>query len=78
MSLLELLRKSGMDQDVDFLKEGLQLLAQALVEAEVTQQIGADRYERSGERTTQRNGFRTREWDTRVGTLDLQAVHVFL
>lgn len=42
------------------------------MEAEVTAQIGADRYERSSERSNQRNGYRHREWDTRVGTLDLK------
>src|SRR5947207_12712144 len=42
------------------------------MEAEVAAQIGAGRYERSGERVTQRNGYRTRPWDTRVGTLELQ------
>jgi transposase-like protein len=41
------------------------------MEEEVTAVIGADRYERTDERTTQRNGVRHRRWDTRVGTLDL-------
>jgi transposase-like protein len=41
------------------------------MEAEVSAQIGAERYERSEERTTQRNGFRSRLWDTRAGTLEL-------
>jgi len=40
-------------------------------EAEVSAQIGAGRYERTDERATQRNGYRTRPWDTRVGTLEL-------
>ena len=71
MSLLELLRKSGFDGDVDFLKEALNVLVHSLMEAEVTAQIGAERYERNTERTNQRNGYRHREWHTRVGTLDL-------
>lgn len=33
--------------------------------------IGAERYERTEERTNQRNGARHRPWDTRVGTIDL-------
>src|SRR5947207_7115333 len=41
------------------------------MEAEVAAQIGAGRYERNGERTTQRNGYRSRPWDTRLGTLEL-------
>ncbi len=46
-------------------------LIHELMEAEVSAQIGANRYERSDERTTQRNGYRTRPWDTRLGTLEL-------
>jgi len=71
MSLLELLRKSGSDGDVDFLREALNVLVHSLMEAEVAAQIGAERYERNTERTNQRNGYRQREWHTRVGTLDL-------
>ncbi len=71
MSLLELLRKSGSDGDVDFLKEALNVLVHSLMEAEVAAQIGAERYERNTERTNQRNGYREREWHTRVGTLHL-------
>jgi transposase-like protein len=41
------------------------------MEAEVSAQIGAERYERNEERVAQRNGHRIRPWDTRVGTIDL-------
>jgi putative transposase len=41
------------------------------MEADVSAQIGAERYERTSERVTQRNGYRTRPWDTRVETLEL-------
>ena len=34
--------------------------------------IGAGRYERSGERTTWRNGYRERTLDTRLGPLNLK------
>lgn len=71
IALEELLRKSGVD-DVDFLREGDRVLAQGLMELEVSQQIGAERYERSSERSNYRNGYRERLWDTRVGTIDLQ------
>jgi transposase-like protein len=70
MALVDVLRK-GQDPEADFLKEGVRWLIQELMEAEVSAQIGAERYERSDERTTQRNGYRTRPWDTRVGTLEL-------
>jgi len=67
IALLELLRKCGADGNVDFLKEALQVLVQSLMEAEVSAKIGAERYERNEGRTTYRNGYRERDWDTRVG-----------
>jgi transposase-like protein len=70
MALVDVLRK-GEDPQADFLQDGVRWLVQELMEAEVSAQIGAGRYERSDERTTQRNGYRTRPWDTRVGTIDL-------
>jgi putative transposase len=60
------------EDDADALKEGVQVLAQALMEAEVSAQIGALPYERSSERSAYRNGYRTRTWDTRVGTIELK------
>ena len=53
------------------LREGIRVLSQALMETEVAGLIGAERHERSGERTAYRNGYRTRTWDTRVGTIEL-------
>ncbi|MBI4507909.1 MAG: transposase [Chloroflexi bacterium] len=43
------------------------------MELEVTERIGAERKERTPEpeRTTHRNGYRARPWDTRVGRLEL-------
>jgi putative transposase len=70
MALVDVLRKEQ-DPAADFLQEGVRWLVQELMEAEVSAQIGAGRYERTDERTTQRNGYRTRPWETRVGTLEL-------
>ena len=42
------------------------------MDAEVSSRIGAEYGERSPERVTQRNGYRSRGWDTRVGTMDLR------
>ena len=67
MDLLELLRKRGMDGDVDFLQEALRVLVDGIMDAEVSAQIGAQHGERSPERVTYRN----RTWDTRVGTMEL-------
>jgi putative transposase len=72
LDLLELIRKQAEDADVDFLHQAMGVLAQAIMEAEVTVQIGAEHGERSLERLTRRNGYRPRPWDTRVGTLELQ------
>ena len=71
MDLLELLRKRGMDGDVDFLREALRVLLDGIMDAEVSAQIGAQHGERSPERVTYRNGYRNRTWDTRVGTMEL-------
>ena len=71
MDLLELLRKGGMDGDVDFLREALRVVVEGIMDAEVSSRIGAEYGERSPERVTQRNGYRSRAWDTRVGTMDL-------
>jgi len=48
------------------------LFVRELMEAEVKAQVGAERFERTADRVTQRNGYRSRPWDTRVGTLELQ------
>jgi transposase-like protein len=76
MALDELVRKAQISDDVDFLREGVRTLAQALMEAEVTQHVGASRYERTPQRTGERNGSRERRWDTRVGSLTLQVPRV--
>ena len=76
MALLELLRKAGMDGDADFLREGVKVMGQALMELEVSQHIGAERHERTPDRTGQRNGYRDRSWDTRVGSIELKVPRV--
>jgi transposase-like protein len=58
--------------DVDALREGVRVLAQAVMETEVSTQIAAAPYERNSERVAYRNGYRTRRWDTRVGTIELK------
>ena len=76
MALAELVRKAEEQGDVDFLREGVRVLTQALMEVEVSQHLGADRHERTGERAGYRNGYREREWATRVGTLELRVPRV--
>ena len=52
MALLELVRQYRDDTQVDALREGVRLLAEAFMEAEVREQTGAGRYERTPERKT--------------------------
>src|SRR6202035_6082677 len=69
LALSELLEKAG---DGDFLRTVAEAVLQLLMEADVEGLIGAGRYERSGERTTWRNGHRDRALDTRLGSLQLR------
>jgi putative transposase len=57
--------------DSGFLKEIVQRVLQELLEAEMTQHIGAAPYERAEGRKGQRNGYKPRILRTRVGTLNL-------
>jgi putative transposase len=60
------------EEDVDALREGVRVLAQLMMETEVSSKIGADPYERTDARLAYRNGYRTRTWNTRVGTIELK------
>lgn len=72
IALTEYLHKLGMDQDQDFLQESVRVMSQMLMELEVQAQTGAGKHERTPERKTQRNGYRERAWQTRVGEIDLR------
>ncbi|WP_237478176.1 IS256 family transposase [Lichenibacterium dinghuense] len=69
LPLLDALLKRG---GGDFMKELAEEVLGRLMAFDVEGQIGAGRYERNEERTTQRNGYRHRAFDTRLGTLDLK------
>lgn len=69
MALIELAEKHA---DGDFLRELGQYTLQRLMELEAQVQCGAERHERSDERVNQRNGYRDRELETRIGTLSLK------
>jgi transposase-like protein len=70
MAMVEYLRNLGAEDD--FFREAARVLAQAVIEAEANEKIGAERYERTPERRNQRNGYRSRMLETRVGELHLQ------
>src|SRR5919106_3759992 len=57
--------------DPDFLREIVERVLQELLEAEMTEHIGAAPYERTEKRTGHRNGHKPRALRTRVGTLNL-------
>jgi len=69
MALMEALQKAD---DGNFLRSLAETVLQILMEADVEGMIGAGRYERSGDRSTWRNGYRDRTLDTRLGQLTLR------
>ena len=76
MALAELLRKAEAEPGLDVLREGVRVFGEALMELEVARHVGAERHARTPERTGQRNGYREREWDTPVGTIELRVPRV--
>ena len=69
MPVLDALLKRG---GGDFMKSLAEEVLARLMAFDVEGQIGAARFERSDARTTQRNGYRPRAFDTRLGTLELK------
>ncbi len=67
----ELVGKLMSEEHADLLKEAVAWLCAELMEAEVAAQIGAAHGERTSERITNRNGYRPRGFDTRVGEIEL-------
>lgn len=72
VALKQYLSNMGLDGEVDFLRDGIQLMTQMLIELEAEEKIGAGRHERTPERSNHRNGYRPRTWETRVGEIDLR------
>jgi putative transposase len=68
MALLELVEQAS---DGDFVREMLAFAADRMMEMEVEARTGAPLGARSASRSTQRNGYRARNWDTRAGTVEL-------
>jgi putative transposase len=66
--LLDAIRAGG---GIDLAREAYRLVAQELIELEATAVVGAGRYERTDERTTHRNGSRTRLLSTKAGDVEL-------
>jgi putative transposase len=68
---VQLLEKHLASASPDLLGEMVASLANAMMSAQADQLCGAGYGERSDERVNRRNGYRAREWDTRVGTVEL-------
>lgn len=71
MDAAAILRKHLEGAGSDQLREMVQMFAEALMSAEADGLCGASYGERSADRVNQRNGYRTRRWDTRVGSIEL-------
>jgi putative transposase len=72
MTPVEVVDKVMGSEHADVVRESVAWLVAEVMEAEVAGQIGAELGEVSGERVTQRNGYRPRAWDTRAGELELR------
>ncbi len=70
--LSELLDAFRAGEGVDLVRDAVRLVMQELIEVEATERIGADRYERSETRTTERNGSRPRLLVTQAGDIELK------
>ncbi len=68
----EWLRKQLEEADPDLLREMVRSFAETLMGADADGVCGAPYGTVSPDRTNRRNGYRTRRWDTRVGTIDLK------
>ena len=66
--LLDAMRAGG---SLDVMREAMTLVLQELIEVEAAQAIGAGRYEQTDERTTHRNGSRSRLLSTKAGDVEL-------
>jgi transposase-like protein len=71
MTAAQLANKLLVDEHPDVLGESAAWMAAELMEAEVAAQIGAKLGQRTPERVTHRNRYRPRDWDNRVGELEL-------
>ncbi len=72
MTIEEVVREVLRNEHADVIRESVRVVAQELMEAEISELIGAERGERTVDRATHRNGYRPRRWATRAGEIELQ------
>jgi putative transposase len=70
--LSELLEAFRAGEGVDLVRDAVRLVMQELIETEATERIGAERYERTDSRVTERNGNRPRLVATQAGDIELR------
>ena len=71
MTAAQAVDKLMASEHADVIRESVRFMVDALMDAEVATIVGAEFGERAPERrTTQRNGYRERVWDTRVGAIE--------
>jgi transposase-like protein len=69
----EAVREVLASEHADVLRESVALMVREIMELEIAQLAGAELGERAPDRRqAQRNGYRERRWDTRVGEIELQ------
>ena len=71
-ALSELLDAFRTGDGVDLIRDAVRLVMQELIETEATAVIGAEPYERTATRTTERNGHRDRLLSTKAGDVELR------
>ena len=72
MDALMWLRKQLETDENDLLREMVRSFAQGLMSADADAVCGAGYGEVSADRINRRNGYRSRRWDTRVGSIELK------
>jgi hypothetical protein len=72
MTAAQLADKLLASEHADVLRQSVAWMVAELMEAEVAAQVGAELGQRTPDRVAQRNGYRPRAWDTRVGELQLR------
>jgi hypothetical protein len=73
MTIEQVVRRVLVEDHADVIRESVKFVAEQMMEAEVSDLVGAELGERRPEdRATHRNGYRPRRWDTRAGEIELQ------
>ena len=71
-ALSELLEAFRAGEGVDLIRDSVRVALQELIEIEATERIGAAAYERTEDRTNERNGHRPRALTTKAGDVELR------